>query len=178
MRLFSVGLLSVVALSMVVSVAANAQTPHRKKKGMVDEMSGQGYGVAGCGLGSIAFGSQPGPIQIVAATLNGTGGQVFAITTGTSNCDLGGSGMQAAAFIDTNHETVVKDMARGKGETVSSLAYLFRCSDQQLFGDKMRQNYNQILENGISSYETTRRIQKAIETNPELKQSCQPHQLG
>ena len=44
------------------------------------------YGTAGCGLGSLVFGDQPGIIQIVAATLNGIGGQTFAITSGTSNC--------------------------------------------------------------------------------------------
>jgi len=42
----------------------------------------------------------------------------------------------------------------------------------------MRHNYNEILENGISSFETTRRIQKAIDTNPALKSSCDMQQLG
>ena len=30
------------------------------RKGLVEEVSGQGYGAAGCGLGSILFGSKPG----------------------------------------------------------------------------------------------------------------------
>jgi len=169
---------ALVTLALVAPIAANAQTAkHGKKKGMVDE-GGKAYGTAGCGLGSIVFGAQTGPIQIVAATLNGTGGQVFAITTGTSNCDVGVFGAQAAAFIETNHEVVSKELARGKGETVSNLAFLFRCTDAQLFGQEMRQNYNEILENGISSFETTRRIQKAIDTNPALKSSCDMQQLG
>ncbi|MEN0057326.1 MAG: DUF3015 family protein, partial [Bdellovibrio sp.] len=47
------------------------------------------YGTAGCGLGSLVFGNEKGPVQIVAATLNGTGVQTFGITTGTSNCGEG-----------------------------------------------------------------------------------------
>ncbi len=31
-----------------------------------------GYGEAGCGLGSLIFGTQPGPIQVLAATTNST----------------------------------------------------------------------------------------------------------
>src|SRR5690349_9857353 len=62
------------------------------------------YGDAGCGLGALAFGDQQGPIQIVAATLNATGVQTFAITTGTSNCH-GISGSQTSRiFIEANRE--------------------------------------------------------------------------
>ncbi|MFN8945903.1 MAG: DUF3015 family protein, partial [Pseudobdellovibrionaceae bacterium] len=68
----------------LVSVGAQAQ----KKKALVDEMSGQGYGMAGCGLGSVVFGDKPGFIQIFAATLNSIGGnQTFGISLGTSNCE-------------------------------------------------------------------------------------------
>ena len=67
---------------------------------MVDEMSGQGYGMAGCGLGSILFGAKPGKIQILSGTTNGIyGNQTFGISSGTSNCDIPEMGQQAAAFI-------------------------------------------------------------------------------
>src|SRR6266702_267769 len=69
------------------------------------------YGDAGCGLGSLAFGDQQGPIQIVAATLNGTGVQTFGITTGTSNCH-GISGAQATRiFIEANREALATDVS-------------------------------------------------------------------
>src|SRR6266571_3742686 len=42
------------------------------------------YGAAGCGLGSMVFGNQPGGVQVLAATTNATGIQTFGITTGTS----------------------------------------------------------------------------------------------
>ena len=50
-----------------------------------------GYGEAGCGLGSLLFGTQSGPIQIFAATTNNSSyNQAFGITSGTSNCDAKG----------------------------------------------------------------------------------------
>lgn len=154
-----------------VSAEAQQKKSAPKKKPLHDEMSGQGYGVAGCGLGSIVFGPKPGMIQIVAATLNGTGMQTFGITTGTSNCDISEMGQAAAMFIEMNNETLKTEMARGRGETVSSLAYILKCNDAELFGDTMRSN-PAILENGVDSYETTRRILKAIDNKPELKNSC------
>src|SRR4051812_1818938 len=102
-------LMLVCAVASLALTGASAQAQQKKaapkKKAMVDEVSGQGYGVAGCGLGSIVFGPKPGMIQIVAATLNGTGGQTFAITSGTSNCDISEMSQQAAVFIEINHET-------------------------------------------------------------------------
>lgn len=167
MRLMAV-LATVAAIAAPVSFA-QAQ----KKKGLVDQMSGQGYGHAGCGLGSVLFGAKPGLIQVVAATFNGTSGnQTFGITTGTLNCDIPEMGQKAAAFIELNGETVRKELARGRGETVESLAYILKCKDAQVFGDKMRENYGTILEDGISTYETTRRILKTIDANPELKTAC------
>jgi hypothetical protein len=161
-------------LALMAPVAfANAQNKKARKQSLEQAASGQGYGVAGCGLGSIVFGPQGGPVQIVAVTLNGTGMQTSAITTGTSNCDIPEMGQQAALFIEINQENVRTELARGQGETVSSLAYILKCSDSQLFGTKMRENYGTILENGISTYETTRRILKTIENNADLKTTCE-----
>ena len=166
------GFIRLAAILALIAPVAFAQAQGKKKKAMVDQMSGQGYGVAGCGLGSIVFGAKPGMIQIVAATVNGTGMQTFAITTGTSNCDIPEMGQQAAVFIEINREAVRKDLARGTGETVSSLAYILKCKDANAFGNKMRENYGSILEDGISTYETTRRILQTIDATPELKNSC------
>lgn len=103
------------------------------------------YGTAGCGLGSMAFGNQSGMIQIVAATLNGTGGQTFAITTGTSNCtDTSGGVASTKAFIETNREALAKDISRGQGETVKNLATLAGCSDASAVGATLQKNFSAI----------------------------------
>lgn len=150
--------------------AAPAHKQHRES--LHDQVSGQGYGLAGCGLGSIVFGPKPGMIQIVAATLNGTGYQTFAITTGTSNCDIPGMGHQAAAFIEVNREIVSKDAARGEGETIGSLASILNCQDSAAFGQNLQQNYESIFATENNSYDVTRKIISTIEANPALKSTC------
>src|SRR3954468_6994329 len=104
------------------------------------------YGTAGCGLGSLAFGNQKGPIQIIAATLNSLfGSQTFGITTGTSNCAETGGGLSSArVFIETNREALTKDIARGQGETVKNLATLVGCSDAGAMGATLQKNFGTI----------------------------------
>ena len=104
------------------------------------------YGEAGCGLGSIVFGSKPGFIQVVAATLNGTSAnQTFGITSGTSNCSGGGSrrAQVVPQYIEVNKYALAKDAARGEGETLAGLASLIGCDSSKL-GNALRMNYNDI----------------------------------
>lgn len=140
--------------------------------GMSGMHSGGGYGVAGCGLGSIVIGPKPGMIQIGAATLNGTGMQTFGITTGTSNCDIPEMGHQAAVFIEVNRETLAKDAARGQGDTVAGLAYILNCDDASALGQNLQQNFEKIFAPEKSSYDATRAILSTIENNQALKATC------
>ena len=168
----------VVGLSLAAKAETTGDTKPRKKAGhatsLHDEFTGQGYGVAGCGLGSVAFGPKPGPIQIIAATLNGTSGsQTFGISSGTSNCDIPAMGQQTAAFIEVNHEAVANDAARGQGETMAGLAFILNCSDAKALGQALRQNYEKIFASGLSSYDSTRAILSTISSDTNLKMSCQ-----
>lgn len=169
-----------IVVALLAPLSALAQSEGTKKKKRVkkesvhDQFSGQGYGVAGCGLGSVVFGPKPGLIQIVAATLNGTGGnQTFGITSGTSNCDIPEMGQQAAAFIEVNREILAKDAARGSGETVAGLAYIFKCSDPAAFGRGLQQNYERIFSTTNDSYQSTREIMSTIQHDQALQASCQ-----
>ena len=88
------------------------------------------YGTAGCGLGSIVFGDDPGIVQIFAATTNATfGTQTFGITTGTSNCVDSGrhASIDQEAFIKMNYASLMRDAAAGKGEYLSAFATLLGC---------------------------------------------------
>jgi len=104
------------------------------------------YGDAGCGLGSLAFGTDPGFVQVVASWLNTTllYNQTFAITFGTSNC-RGIAGISAArAFIDTNREVLAKDIARGQGETIGALTWIGGCSSSRQVGSVLQRSYQEI----------------------------------
>lgn len=90
------------------------------------------YGAAGCGLGSLVFGSEAGPVQILAATTNGTfGSQTFGITTGTSNCSKQpkfASNERLNEFVLANMDNLAKDIAMGHGESLETLAELIGIS--------------------------------------------------
>jgi hypothetical protein len=93
-----------------------------------------GYGMAGCGLGSLVFQGDNAMIkQILAATTNGTfGSQTFGITSGTSNCTSGGvlkSEKEQAAFVEVNFRDLKRDMAAGGGEFLNSFGTLLGCED-------------------------------------------------
>ena len=146
-------------LSFGIAAAAQAQTKKAAKAPLVDQMSGQGYGVAGCGLGSIAFGPKKGPIQILSGILNASfGSQTFGITSGTSNCDIPEMGQQAAVFIEVNKEVVQKDAARGEGETINALANILECKSAAKLGQAVKANYKTYFGDDVGSYETVRRL--------------------
>jgi len=93
------------------------------------------YGSAGCGLGSLVFENQAGPVQILAATTNGTSGsQTFGMTTGTSNCPSAfkeASNERLNEFAVANLDALAKDIARGQGESLDALAELMGISVDQ-----------------------------------------------
>ncbi len=128
------------ALISFSGMFAQAQGRPARRQALHDQYSAQSYGVAGCGLGSIVFGQQSGMIQIVAATLNGTGGQTFAITSGTSNCGEAGKTARAEQFININKEALSNDIARGSGDSVASLAEVMGCQNPD-FSSQLRKNY-------------------------------------
>lgn len=105
----------------------------------------EGYGQAGCGLGSLII-KKNNILQIFAGTTNGTSGnQTFAISTGTSNCD--GNGVMdksAKSFVETNRQAVAKDMSRGNGETIASLTAIGGCSSADAVGAALQQNYSKV----------------------------------
>ena len=138
-----------------------------------------GYGASGCGLGSLAFGSEPGGQQILAATTNATfGSQTFGITSGTSNC--GDHGLLDLAkereiYAEQNYASLLKDMAVGEGENLSTLASLYGCSSEthQTFGVLAQDKFDVL----VSSDETTPRemlsvLEGELGQHPTLSKSC------
>ncbi len=130
------------------------------------------YGMAGCGLGSMAFGNDNGKIQILAATLNGTGVQTFGITSGTSNCVDSGA-TASAMYIAVNQESLKKDIARGEGESLNGLSQVLKCEDASKLNTTLQQNYSSIFtSSNVKSEEVNANIQALIHSHKELSGSC------
>jgi hypothetical protein len=84
---------------------------------------------AGCGVGTILFEGQKGPVpQILAVTTNGSfGNQTFGITTGTLGCEKDAvvrSPTKVRMLMVSSLDNLATDVARGQGETLESLASL------------------------------------------------------
>lgn len=151
---------AVLALSLLCSVTVLAQSKtgtknasgYDKAKPLVDRVSGQGYGMAGCGLGSVVFGDKPGIVQIFATTTNGvSGNQTFAISSGTLNCGAkSGRSAEASAFIEMNKVAIENEVARGPGEALASLQQVTDCQGES-FSSNFRKNYLQAFPQGGAS---------------------------
>jgi len=135
------------------------------------------YGMAGCGLGSIAFGDKPGIVQTFAATTNGTfGTQTFGITSGTSNCVSGGevAAVDQAAFMQVNYGAIAKESAEGQGEHLVAMGVLLGCSTdaQGALFDTLQSNHEQIFAPNANHMEALSSIKSAVRAQPNLAQSC------
>lgn len=133
----------------------------------------EGYGSAGCGLGSIIFGNEPGFIQVLAATTNGSSAnQTFAISTGTSNCSSSEASAETAkAFVESNRDALAKDVARGQGETIASLSTLAGCSDAGAVGVTLQQSFQSIFpQASVTDTQVSQSVIDTLKAHPEL--SC------
>jgi hypothetical protein len=105
----------------------------------------------GCGLGSMAFEGQEALMsQTLAVTTNGTfGNQTFGITSGTSNCQKPANfthNERLYVFISENMDNLARDIARGQGEYLNTVAVLMNIPEQQRysFGSHLRTHFADI----------------------------------
>jgi len=159
------------ALAVLLS-SASALAQSKTEKDLRQGIQGTGhYGSAGCGLGSMAFGNQPGGIQIIAATLNGIcGNQTFGITFGTSNCQPGLFAEGTKSFVEANREALAKDIARGEGEAIGALTVINRCANSRAVGAALQARFGAIFptEDAPSDH-VTGAILEALHGNAALR---------
>lgn len=138
------------------------------------------YGMAGCGLGSIAFGDKPGFIQVLAATTNGlTGSQTSGISTGTSNCKYDASAVafkqhQQEIFVHANFDSLEHEMAIGKGEKLAAFATLLGCpaSHVDAFGSLVRKEHSRLMGKGEDPSALLKGVRASIATDADLSRAC------
>jgi hypothetical protein len=148
-----------IAGALIASTAAadaNKEVERTRKA-----VTGSGrYGVAGCGLGSMAFGTEPGAVQVLAATTNNIIiPQTFAITTGTSNCQPGAFAAGTYNFVEANREALAKDVSRGEGEGIGAITTINACKDSRQVGAALQKNFGRIFP---SEQATTHEVTDAI----------------
>lgn len=127
------------------------------------------YGQAGCGLGSMLIGSEPGIGQVFAATTNASSySQTLGITSGTSNCGGSATTASAAEYIETNQQALVKDMAKGGGETLAGLSRVAGCGNTDAVGSVLQENFSAIVPADASSSDFAPKVIDTLKSNAAL----------
>jgi len=99
----------------------------------------------GCGVGAMIWKGQSGIApHVLAATTNATfGNQTFGMTTGTLGCQTNASVESMAMYMDSNIDKVARDMSRGDGENLNTLAVLLEveAGDREKFRSLLQDNF-------------------------------------
>ncbi len=128
MKKILVSFAAVIALSTSAFAGVNSQT--------------------GCGLGSMIIKDDSSAVLLaLQATTNGTSmNQTFGITSGTLGCTKTKLVMneRAEEFVASNMDILAKEIARGSGESIDTLAELLSIEDKATFSASLQANYNSI----------------------------------
>ena len=139
-----------------------------------------GYGGSGCGPGSLVVGTSPGAIQLVGVTTNVilSPTQYSAISTGFSNCNPQGLvklEKEREMFAQTNYSSLVREMAVGEGENLSTLAGMYGCSQESYgeFNSMVQENFEHIVQNeSTTSNQMLVSIENKMANHAILSKSC------
>lgn len=127
----------------------------------------------GCGVGAMIFKGQSGVgPHVLAATTNGTfGNQTFGMTTGTLGCNTNQSVQSMALYMDSNVDKIARDMSRGEGENLDTLAVLLNieAGDRETFRTLLQDNFAAIFPSSeTTSGEAVEAIVSLMEQNAAL----------
>lgn len=122
--------------------------------------AGQAEQNCGCGLGTILWGNKADNSvmsQSLQATTNGLfGNQTFGITSGTLGCDQPANvatNDRLMEFTAANMDNLARDIARGEGESLDTLAELLAVpeANRDEFSANLQGNFDHIFVSGEES---------------------------
>jgi len=115
----------------------------------------------GCGLGTALFGNNADGsslLQAFQATTNGTfGNQTFGISSGTSECTQPQKFVRSERlneFVHDNLDDLAKNIASGRGETLSTLAELLEVpqAERESFTKNLQAHFREIFPDAKVEY--------------------------
>ena len=113
--------------------------------------SSMAFAQPGCGVGAMIWKGQSGIApHVLAATTNASfGNQTFGMSTGTLGCSTNSSVQSMAMYMDSNIDKVARDMSRGNGENLDTLAVLLgvQQTDRDSFRSVLQNNFATIFPN-------------------------------
>ena len=135
--------------------------------------SSMAFAQPGCGVGAMIWKGQSGIApHVLAATTNATfGNQTFGMTTGTLGCQTNESVQSMAMYMDSNIDKVARDMSRGNGENLETLAVLLgvEATDRDAFRQILQDNFAAVFPSSdTTSGEAVDAIVALLEKNESL----------
>lgn len=135
--------------------------------------SSMAFAQPGCGVGAMVWKGQSGIApHVLAATTNGIfGNQTFGMTTGTLGCETNQSVQSMAMYMDSNIDKVARDMSRGSGENLETLAVLLDVdeADRSEFNRLLQDNFATVFPNSdTTSDQAVDAIVALLEQNERL----------
>ncbi len=135
-----------------------------------------GPGGSDCGWGNMLFEGKSGlPSHSLASTFNdSTGNNTLGMTSGTNGCSTngvltyGGDGLVAFSFI---LDEFTEDVAKGKGEALSTVAVMFRVEkqDRPVFAEVTHANFNTLFPNEqVTAEEVLKSLVLVMKNDPRL----------
>jgi len=128
----------------------------------------------GCGVGAMIWKGQSGPApHILAATTNTSlfGNQTIGMTFGTLGCDTSDEVESMAMYMNSNIDKVARDMSRGEGENLETLAVLLgvEAKDRSAFRKLMQDNFATVFPSSeTTSYQAANAIAGLMREHSEL----------
>ncbi|MDX1800969.1 MAG: DUF3015 domain-containing protein [Marinobacter sp.] len=135
--------------------------------------SSMAFAQPGCGVGAMIWKGQSGIApHVLAATTNGSfGNQTFGMTTGTLGCQTNEAVQSMAMYMNGNIDNVARDMSRGNGENLDTLAVVLGVdkADRGEFRQLLQDNFATIFPTtDTTSDEAVSAIVALMEKNEKL----------
>lgn len=135
--------------------------------------SSMAFAQPGCGVGAMIWKGQSGIApHVLAATTNGSfGNQTFGMTTGTLGCQTNEAVQSMAMYMNGNIDNVARDMSRGNGENLDTLAVVLGVeqADRGAFRQLLQDNFAAIFPTtDTTSDEAVSAIVALMEKNEQL----------
>ncbi|MBS1963547.1 MAG: DUF3015 family protein [Bdellovibrionales bacterium] len=182
-------IISTIAVSLLAASTAFAAQPAKKTApaakpapamaAPAHHMSGgssyaRNYGMSGCGLGSIWI--DKNHMQIFSSTTNMMYTQIFAVSSGTSNCVETPTTAKADRmdkYIVVNKLALADDIARGEGETIQGLAQIMNCQGAENLGSALQAKFATIFpSHEVTVNDITDHIITVVGQDSSLSAAC------
>lgn len=137
-------------------------------------------GDSGCGLGAVIIQKNSKGLQLLSMTTNSFFfTQPLGIISGTSGCSSSGivkNEKEMQYFVEINHDDLTREMSKGEGEKLNTLARLNGCEtkeSQAQFSEMTKHSFGEIVPSAeTTSTDLIKNLRTKISTDSHIQKLC------